>query len=428
MNLRQFCYGSAMGVMRGLAQEFHLRPNTHYRPLGYNSARVMTLKLTGINPHYLSAITGMVNELTMWAGLDDKHKVRIGWQGYTILVEIPKPPDFWQPVTLEILAERRFIRRGPVATLGLGLQDNPLRINFAEAAMAHTFITGQTRSGKTNAQRLIGWNLVHNTAPESSKLLIFDVAKKGFKWRDFAGVAHLAHPIVSEVPEAEQVLAWLNLEIGRRGEQGYTSPRYFILIDELKALNDDSPVAAGYLSRIASIGGEFGLHLVLSTQYPQIKLLGSAELKRNVTTRLCGRVDDAQAAHNALGIPGSGAETLQGYGDFLLRDFNGLSRLTVAKIEPTHIAALPRSDTTPQLDLPASDWVNQGPSASTPLPPEPEPVALALFEPMGINKLAREVKARGLADKFSNARAQRTKAFADHIRQWALANGYRCLD
>ena len=69
--------------------------------------------------------------------------------------------------------------------------------------------------------------------------------------------------------------------------------------DELKALTDDSKLATDYLAKLASIGGEFGLHLVLSTQYPQIKMLGSAELKRNITTRLCGKVDDAHAAGTA---------------------------------------------------------------------------------------------------------------------------------
>ena len=94
MNLKQFCYQSSYGVMRGLAQELKLQPNRHYRPSGYNSARVMTLKLAGVNPHYLPRIQTLNNQLTMWAGLDDKSKVRIGWQGHNILIEIPKPAKF----------------------------------------------------------------------------------------------------------------------------------------------------------------------------------------------------------------------------------------------------------------------------------------------------------------------------------------------
>jgi hypothetical protein len=417
MNLKQFCYQSSYGVMRGLAQELSILPNQHYRPSGNNSARVNTLKLSGINPHYLSKISSMTNELTMFAGLDDKHKIRIGWQGPNILIEIPKPAQFWKQVTIERMEASHYIRKGPIATIGLGLQDEPKRIDFKEASMAHVFITGQTRSGKTNGQRLIAWNLARNTIPDETKLIIFDVAKKGFKWSDFGNVASLAHPIITELEEADKVLAWLNREIDKRGQERYTSPKIFILIDELKALTDDSKVASGYLSRLASIGGEFGLHLILSTQYPQIKMLGSAELKRNVTTRLCGKVDDSQSAANALGIAGSGAENLQGYGDFLLKDFNGLSRLAMAKIEESHVAKLKRVETIPTLDLPEGDTINNGPPAIKQADPlEPEHVAMALFRPIGINKLSKKLS-------IGSTKAKRVKLFADSIRQWAKDNG-----
>jgi DNA segregation ATPase FtsK/SpoIIIE-like protein len=244
---------------------------------------------------------------------------------------------------------------------------------------------------------------------------VFDVAKRGYRWGDFSNVAHLAHNVVTDVSEADQVLSWVNLEIEKRASEKYTSPRLFVLIDELKALTDDSKLATDYLSRIASVGGEFAIHLILSTQYPQIKLLGSSELKRNVTTRLCGRVDDSQAAVNALGIPDSGAETLGGYGDFLLKDFQGLSRLTVAHIQESHIAALPRGEVQP-LDLPDCDIVYNGPTRQ-PDSLEPAQVALALFEPMSINKLQKALSVGG-------SKATRIKHFADDIRQWAIDHGH----
>lgn len=345
MSASNFGYTVSYQVMAGLKQELNIDPGVHYRPAGYNSARVIVLRLNGINPHWLPKVTDLQGQLTMWAGLDDKSKIRIGHQGGSLLIEIPKPKAYWKQVTIETMEQRRMIRRGPVATLGMGLQDNPKRINFQNAALAHVFITGQTRSGKTNTELLLAWNLAHNTTPKESKLLIFDVAKRGYHWRGFNNVEHLANPIITDIPTADAVLSWLEGEIERRANKGQTTPRLFCLIDELKALIDDSDLASNYLARIASVGGEFGLHLVLATQYPQIKMLGSAEIKRNITTRLCGRVDDATAATNALGVPGSGAEALQGYGDFLLKDFDDLSRLTVAKIEPHHIEALPRGET-----------------------------------------------------------------------------------
>ena len=419
--LKSFCYQSSQRVMAGLAQELGIQPGQHYRPTGYNSARVLSLRLVGVNPHYLPKIKGMQSQLTMWAGLSDKQPIRIGQDGQAVIVEIPKPKTFWKQVTLEQLQQRHFIRRGPIATIGLGLQDEPKRVNFQEAAMAHLFITGQTRSGKTNTQRLIAWNLAHNTEPNAARLIIFDVAKRGYKWADFSNVAHLAHTLVTELTEADRVLCWLTQEIERRATERRIEPRFFILIDELKALIDDSQVAESYLARIASVGGEFGLHLVLSTQYPQIGMLGSAELKRNVTTRLCGKVDDASAAVNALGLADSGAETLQGYGDFLFKDFSGLSRLTVAHLQEKHVIELPRADPTAVLDLPHLDDVNNGPKAGRPADDfTGEQIGFALFKSSSINALQKELKIGG--DK-----ATRLHRLADTIRQWAKANGYQCL-
>jgi DNA segregation ATPase FtsK/SpoIIIE-like protein len=187
-------------------------------------------------------------------------------------------------------------------------------------------------------------------------------------------------------------------------------------------LIDDSNVAAPYLARIAAAGAEFGLHLVLATQYPQIKMLGSAELKRNLSTRLCGKVDSADAASNALGLPDTGAESLQGYGDFLLRDFSGLARLTVAKLESTHVERLTRTEVK-RLDLPEADAVYQEPRPrNQPDPYQAEQVALALFHPeLGINKLAERLG-------VGNTKSSRTKRFAEAIHAWGLAQGFSRLE
>ena len=353
-SLKAFCYNSSQRVMSGLWQEVGIAPNRDYRPDGYNSARVMTLRLTGINPHHLPKIRGMRDQLTMWAGLDDKSTIRIGHSGHAILVEIPKPRQYWAEITIEKMQARHMLKRGNIATLGMGLQDEPMRLNFNEAAMAHVLITGQTRSGKTNTQRLIAWNIAHNTTPQDAQLIIFDVAKRGYNWQDFGSVANLAHPVITTVPESDAVLGWATAEIERRASQRQITPRLFLMVDELKALVDDSQNAAASLARIAAVGGEFGMHLILATQYPQVKMLGgNAELKRNITTRLCGKVDDANAAANALGLPDTGAETLQGYGDFLLKDFDGIARMTVAKVDDFHIGGLDRGEI-PRLPIQAT--------------------------------------------------------------------------
>lgn len=382
--LEKYAYQTSYSVMHGLNRAAQLAPGRHYRPEGYNSTRVLTLTLKGIDPAHLKTIMSLTREIGMYAGLSDKQKIRIGWRGTSVVIEIPKPGRYWKLVTVELMKERHFLKRGHIATLGIGLQDEPRRIDFTDAATAHVFITGQTRSGKTNTQRLLTWNLAYNTTPQETKLLIFDVAKKGHNWKDFSGVAHLGQNVITDIETAEKALAWTSLEIERRGTIGQDSPRVFLIIDELRALVEDSEVALPYLARIASVGGEFGIHLVLATQYPQISMLSSsssgraAELKRNVTTRLCGKVDDASAALNSVGMPNSGAEALLGYGDFLLKDMTeGLNRLSTAKLEERHVTSLERGDYS--IDLPEdTDMIYGGPSDSGIVVPTPQEAAKIL--------------------------------------------------
>jgi hypothetical protein len=113
---------------------------------------------------------------------------------------------------------------------------------------------------------------------------------------------------------------------------------------------------------------------------------------------------------------------LQGYGDFLLKDFAGLSRLTVAKIEAHHLSLLPRSETR-RLILPSLEAAGQNlnPPVRQPDPLEPEQIALALFEPMGNTRLGRQLG-------IGSGKAGRINQFADRIRQWALTNGHNCLE
>ncbi len=98
----------------------------------------------------------------------------------------------------------------------------------------------------------------------------------------------------------------------------------------------------------------------------------------------------------------------------------------MAKLEEKHVKTLSRAF--PQsLDLPLPEEVTTGVRSSAKKPgrqPDPltaEEVGLALFEPMGINKLASRLG-------IGSTKAQRALKFAQEIREWALAQGFRQLD
>jgi len=68
---------------------------------------------------------------------------------------------------------------------------------------------------------------------------------------------------------------------------------------------------------VSQRGREAGIHLIACTQKPAASLIGSL-MKSNFPARLVGAVSSADDARVASGVAGSGAEKLQGRGDFIL--------------------------------------------------------------------------------------------------------------
>ncbi|MEZ4717561.1 MAG: hypothetical protein R2851_15965 [Caldilineaceae bacterium] len=71
------------------------------------------------------------------------------------------------------------------------------------------------------------------------------------------------------------------------------------------------------LTRLSQRGREAGIHLVACTQKPTSAIIGGA-LKANFPVRLVGAVASKEEARYATGVSDSGAEKLEGKGDFLL--------------------------------------------------------------------------------------------------------------
>lgn len=354
-DLKQFAYSRSWALMEGLSSVVGLQAGKHYMPHGHNSSRAIMLVLHQSQARYLSLIRKNLTEIGMHAGLSDSDSgLRLGFTGLSIHIEMAKPERFWTPVDVGTLKSRRYLRRGPVATLGMGLQDQPIRIDWKSGDAGHVLIAGSTRCGKTNTQRVIVYNLVNGNTPDEIQLIILDVAKRGYNWHDFNS-DHLAHPLVDDRHAAASVMRYLVKEIDRRATERTRLPHLFVIVDELAALIEDVEGSGELLAKIARIGAEFGVFLILATQHPQIKMLGNADLKRNLVTRLVGRTDDRVASENAIGLPSSQAERLTGKGDFLLRTpDNTVSRFTVANLTTDHVQSLP-SGKPGQLDLPPVD-------------------------------------------------------------------------
>lgn len=420
MNADIFYRQATYSIAHYIRQELEIVPGHHYRihrPL--NGPRVIVLGVE-INPTYARRIMAMGDQLSMAARLDRDYTIRInrGRRGQ-LMLEIPKPRELWFNVPITALPRHR----GIIATMGLDTEHRPALIDFSNPATAHLLIAGATGSGKTNAGRLLGYDLANQNQPGELDMILIDTRKHGAAWRDFTRLPHLAHPVITEDEEAARALGWALGEMDRRSRQNRREPQIFIGIDEAQSLLESEQFIRPIVD-LASSGREYGLHLALMTQNPTAKSLGDAGIKRNLTARLVGRVDSADAARVATGQAGTGAEHLTGAGDMLLIQPGDTRRLMAALVTGQDVGRLPRVDGARKLDLTEYEDIDHVADQAAltpgrnPDPLEPEHIWAAMVEP--------DISQNELYRRFSIGRpkAKAVKEFAAALFDFMSRDGY----
>jgi S-DNA-T family DNA segregation ATPase FtsK/SpoIIIE len=359
MDNQTFYNRTANSIAHYLAQELEIVPGVHWVIRNANSGpRVLTLAIS-INPKYASKIAAMGEALSMAAMLDKGQSIRVGRGNRgTLAIEVPKPESLWFNIGVNSLPRRR----GLTATVGLDTDHKPALVDFSSPMSPHVLTAGTTGAGKSNALKLLAYDLASQNEPGDVEFILIDTRKRGKHWKSFAGISHLGHPIITDENEALRALSWACAEIDRRSENGKLKPHVFVGIDELQFLLDKntSSVAdevGALLKDLTAVGREYNVHCLLGIQNPTASMMGGkADLKRNVVTRLVGKVDTATAAVAATGLPGSGCEYLTGMGDFI--QVPELKRLAAALLTEKDVAGLSRSESIRTLDLNGYEDVN----------------------------------------------------------------------
>jgi S-DNA-T family DNA segregation ATPase FtsK/SpoIIIE len=126
----------------------------------------------------------------------------------------------------------------------------------------------------------------------------------------------------------------------RRDHAKLSRPVLVVAVDELADLlqTGGKPVEQA-LGRLAQRGRESGIHLLACTQKPSASLIGSA-MRANFPVRLVGAVASRDEARYATGIAESGADRLEGKGDFLLVSHGDTIRFQSAWLSEAEIKAL----------------------------------------------------------------------------------------
>lgn len=262
----------------------------------------------------------------------DAPAVRVIRHRGTLHVEVPRPDP--QRVTLAMIMPK-VPRYEAVAALGIDEFGVPLLLRLPSPRVAHVLISGTTGSGKTELLRTMLVSLALRN--RVGRLHIAIVDPKG-RFADLGQLPHLV-ALATEPVLMRDVLRQVVALIERRGA-AYILPRLILAVDELADVVGYVRDALEMIERITQRGRESGVHLLAATQRPSALLIGG-NMRANLPTRLVGRVVSPEEAKIASGLAQTGAEQLNGNGDFLLVAGGDTLRFQAALTTATDLAALP---------------------------------------------------------------------------------------
>ena len=238
--------------------------------------------------------------------------------------------------------------------VGKNISGKPIIADLA--SMPHLLIAGTTGSGKSVMTNTLIMSLLYRNAPSDMRLIIVD--PKQVEMVAYNDIPHLLTPVITDTSKALSAMKWAVGEMDRRykqmaeekvkkiseynkkmekkaEEEGASDedksgkmPYIVIVIDEMS----DLMMQAGkelepLIVRIAQLGRAAGMHLVLATQKPIVKVI-TGLIKGNIPSRIAFRVLTSMESRIILDL--SGAEKLLGQGDMLLsteKTMNGPERI-----------------------------------------------------------------------------------------------------
>ena len=248
-------------------------------------------------------------------------------------------------------------------TLGRDIAGKPHYANIAK--MPHILIAGATGAGKSVTIHDLIVSLLYRNSPQDLRLLMVD--PKRVELTLYNGIPHLLTPVITDPKKAILALKWLGKEMERRydileteGVRDIASyhenvlkkadknsedtpeqmPYIVALIDELADLMQTYPrEMESAIVRLAQMSRAVGIHLVLSTQRPSVKVI-TGLIKANVPSRIALQVASQIDSRTILDM--GGAEKLLGAGDmlYLSGDMGKPLRIQAPYITETEVKAI----------------------------------------------------------------------------------------
>lgn len=307
----------------------------------------------------------------------------------TPLIGVEVPNIRAEGVSLRGLIDSESWRRtkNPLTfAVGKDISGKPVVADLAD--MRHLLIAGTTGSGKSVMTNTLIMSLLYKNSPSDMRLIIVD--PKRVEMAVYKDIPHLLTPIINDTTKALSAMKWAAGEMDRRysimEEQGVKTindynklmeeksrhqksepeteesakskngkmPYIVIVIDEMSDLMmQASKELEPLIVRIAQLGRAAGMHLVLATQKPIVKVI-TGLIKGNIPSRIAFRV--LSSMDSRIILDSSGAEKLLGQGDMLLsseQTSNGPERIQGAwtpDVDIKKVTDFLRSQRPPQYD------------------------------------------------------------------------------
>jgi len=296
----------------------------------------------------VAQVLGLHNDIALALA---KHPIRIEAPipGQS-LIGIEVPNDSPAIVKLrDMVEDEEFLGRKSNLMLALGEDVSGKHIMVDLGKMPHLMIAGATGTGKSVSINSIITALLYQNSPKDLKFIMVD--PKRVELSMYAGIPHLLTPVITDNGKVVNAMRWVVGEMERRyrllqdmGSQNITSyqekmvkgqtrkhtdsetgevteekmeklPYIVVVIDELAELMmSHGKEVEGAIVRIAQLARAVGIHLIVSTQRPEVKII-TGLIKANINSRMAFKVNNQIDSRTILDM--SGAEKLLGNGDML---------------------------------------------------------------------------------------------------------------
>ena len=260
----------------------------------------------------------------------DNEETRIYNDGAKIVVEIPSHNstvyfgDFMHDINYKKDSSKTLI------PIGQDAKGNNIYGDLAK--MPHMLVAGTTGSGKSVFLNGVITSLLMRNTPDDLQLYLID--PKMVEFKRFSKLHYVKY--VTDTQKAINLLSSLCTEMDRRysvmanagcrnldeyNQRNPDSrlPKMILVIDEMADMMEGAYKKAveSNIVRLAQKARACGIHMVLATQRPTVKVI-SGQIKANIPTRVCLSV--MSRTDSMVVLDQIGAENLQGHGDMLYLD------------------------------------------------------------------------------------------------------------